>query len=91
MSAAPGERVPVRLINVGYHPALVSLGGFSFDVIASDGRPLPAPLTTSEQLVEPGERYDIPLTLPAGADYSAMVEYLDIRLKRTLGHASTHI
>ena len=91
ISAAPGERVLIRLINVGYQPALVELGGLSIDVIASDGRPLPAPVTTNEQLVAPGERYDILFTMPAEANHSAIVEYLDIRLKRVLGHASTRV
>jgi len=91
ITAAPGERVLIRLINVGYQPALVELGGLDFDVIASDGRPLPAPLNTNEQLVAPGERYDVLFTMPAGANYSAMVEYLDIRLKRALGQASTRV
>ena len=91
ISAARGERVLIRLINVGYQPALVELGGLQFDVIASDGRPLPTPVTTNEQLVAPGERYDILFTMPAGANYSAMVEYLDIRLKRVLGPAPTRV
>jgi len=30
-------------------------------------------------------------TMPAGAHYAAMVEYLDIRLRKILGHASTRI
>ena len=52
--AAPGDRVLVRLINVGYQPALVELGGLAFEVIASDGRPLPMPLTVNEHLITPG-------------------------------------
>ena len=91
VSAAPGETVLIRLINVGYQPALVELGGLFFDVIASDGRPLPAPLTTDEQLVAPGERYDILFTMPSAADRTATVDYWDIRLRRTLGQASTTI
>ena len=89
--AAPGDRVLIRLINVGYQPALVGLGGLEFKVIASDGRPLSEPLNMYEQLVAPGERYDIMFTMPAGAHYAAMVEYLDIRLRKILGHASTRI
>jgi FtsP/CotA-like multicopper oxidase with cupredoxin domain len=89
--AAPGERVLIRLVNVGYQPALVSLGGLDFDVIASDGRPLPTPINTNEHLVTPGERYDIMLKMPVGADYKALVEYLDIRMRKVLGHASTRV
>jgi FtsP/CotA-like multicopper oxidase with cupredoxin domain len=89
--AAPGERVLVRLVNVGYQPALVTLGGLEFTVIASDGRPLPAPLNMTEYLVSPGERYDIMFKMPPGANYRALVEYLDIRMRRVLGHASTRV
>ena len=89
--AAPGERVLIRLVNVGYQPALISLGGLDFDVIASDGRPLPTPMNMNEHLVTPGERYDIMLKMPVGADYKALVEYLDIRMRKVLGHASTRV
>ena len=89
--AAPGERVLIRLVNVGYQPALVGLGGEEFDVIASDGRPLPEPLKMIEYLVSPGERFDIMFTMPVGAIYKARVEYLDIRMKKVLGHASTWV
>lgn len=89
--AFPGDRVLIRLINVGYQLALVGLGGLEFEVIASDGRPLPEPLRTFEHPVAPGERYDILFRMPTGADYVAMVEYLDIRLRKVLGHASTRI
>jgi len=89
--AAPGERILIRLVNVGYQPALVGLGGLEFNVIASDGRPLPAPLKMNEHLVTPGERYDIMFKMPAGADHKALVEYLDIRMRRLLGHASTRV
>jgi FtsP/CotA-like multicopper oxidase with cupredoxin domain len=89
--AAPGERVLIRLVNVGYQPALVGLGGLEFDVIASDGRALPAPLNMNEYLVSPGERYDIMFTMPVGATYKARVEYLDIRRQKVLGHASTWV
>ena len=44
-----------------------------------------------EHLVTPGERYDIMLKMPVGADYKALVEYLDIRMRKVLGHASTRV
>jgi hypothetical protein len=62
-----------------------------FDVIASDGRPLVSPLTTDQQLVAPGERYDLLLTVPAGTDELATVDYYDIRLVSVLGTATTEI
>lgn len=88
---AAGDRVLVRLINVGYQPALVGLGGLEFDVVSSDGRPLPAPVRVNEYLIAPGERYDILFILPFRAKYKARVEYLDIRMRRILGQASTRI
>jgi hypothetical protein len=42
-------------------------------------------------VVTPGERYDIMFKMPAGANYKALVEYLDIRMRRVLGHASTRV
>jgi FtsP/CotA-like multicopper oxidase with cupredoxin domain len=89
--ASPGDRVLIRLTNVGYQPSLVELGGLEFEVVASDGRPLRAPYSATRQLVEPGEPYDITFTMPATADYMATVDYLDIRQQLILGRASTRI
>ena len=86
-----GDRVLIRTTNTGYQPALVQLGGLTFDVIASDGRPLVSPLTTDQQWVAPGERYDLLLTMPAATDEIATVDYYDIRLVNVLGTATTTI
>ena len=91
ISGAPGERILIRANNMGYQPALVDLGGLSFNVIASDGRPLPSMITTNQQIVAPGERYDLLLRLPSEGLWTARAEYLDIRLSRTLGQADTSI
>lgn len=91
ISGAPGERVLIRANNMGYQPALVELGGLPFQVIASDGRPLPAPFTTDHQLVAPGERYDLLVRLPSAGNWVAQIDYLDIRLQRMLGSAGTSI
>ena len=91
ISAAAGETVLIRTNNMGYQPALVRLGGLQFRVIASDGRPLPAPLTVTQQLVAPGERYDLLFQMPPAADRTATVEYFDIRLASVIGSASTSI
>ena len=89
--ASPGEAVLIRVTNVGYQPATVELGGLQFEVIASDGRPLPSPIVTSEQLVAPGERYDVLFTMPPTDDRLATVSYWDIRLQRVLGGVSTRL
>ena len=91
MAAASGQRVLVRVANVGYQPALVRLGGLTFEVIASDGRPLRAPLFTNEQLVAPGERFDLFFAMPESTDSIATVDYFDIRLRTILGSASTTV
>jgi len=91
ISGGPGETILIRTNNMGYQPAMVHLGGLSFEVIASDGRPLPAPVTTSQQLVAPGERYDLLLRLPMPGVWPAGVDYLDIRLNEILGRAATSI
>ena len=88
---ADDGRVLIRTTNIGYQSALVQLGGLTFDVIASDGRPLVSPLTTDQQLVAPGERYDLLLTVPAGTDELATVDYYDIRLANVLGTATTEV
>jgi FtsP/CotA-like multicopper oxidase with cupredoxin domain len=92
IEAGPGQQVLIRLNNVGYQPALVQLGGLEFDVIASDGRPLAQPLRTTSQLITPGERYDILLTMPLTGSRTAAVDYYHIRGDDTLlGTAVTSI
>lgn len=58
-----GEKVLVRLVNAGYQWHAMHMHGFHFDVIASDGRPLPAPWTKDTISIAPGERYDLLVTL----------------------------
>lgn len=54
-----GDHVLVRLLNTGYTWKSMHLHGFHFQVIASDGRPLQAPLNKDTLSLAPGERYDI--------------------------------
>ena len=91
INGAPGDRILIRSNNMGYQPALIQLGGLPFQVIASDGRPLPASFTTDQQLVAPGERYDLLVQLPSVGDWDAQVNYFDIGLRRSLGVATTSI
>lgn len=91
ISAGAGQKVLVRGVHSGYQPAMVKMGGLVFDVIASDGRPLPAAISATEWLMAPGERYDILLTMPASGQRTATVDYYDIRLGSVLGTASTTI
>jgi len=64
-----GDRVLVRLINAGYGWRSMHMHGFHFEVIASDGRPLPAPLLKDTISVAPGERYDLLVTLDQLGSY----------------------
>lgn len=91
ITADAGTRVLIRAINVGYQPAMVDLGGLSFQVIASDGRPLPNAISVTQQLITAGERYDILFTIPVGYNQQANIDYLDIRLKTVLGSVKTTV
>lgn len=61
MAIAPGERVRVRLINMGNLPHAMHLHGHSFRIIATDGNPVPpaAQLLKDTVLIGPAERYDL--------------------------------
>ena len=91
ITADAGMSVLIRTNNMGYQPAMIRLEGLQFQVIASDGRPLPSPVHTTERLVAPGERYDILVHLPESGTWNADVDYFDIRLARVLGTARTSI
>jgi FtsP/CotA-like multicopper oxidase with cupredoxin domain len=91
ITAAAGQRVLIRINGTSYQHAWVRLGGLVFDVIASDGRPLRAPIGTTELEVCPGERYDLLFTMPSTGQRVATVDYRDIRNRRVLGTASTTI
>ncbi len=91
ISAPAGQTVLIRLNQTSYQPAVVKMGGLSFDVVASDGRPLPQPLTKTSLYISPGERYDILLTMPASGTYYATVDYYDIKGRNVIGTAVTTI
>ncbi|WP_164779550.1 multicopper oxidase domain-containing protein [Paenibacillus kobensis] len=57
--ATVGQRVLIRLINSGYEEHSIHLHGVHFQIIASDGRPLPAPIEKDTVSLGPAERYDI--------------------------------
>ncbi len=91
ISAAAGQKVLIRVNGTSYQPSIVRLGGLPFEVIASDGRPLAVPQTVTEQLVCAGERYDLLLTMPSSGQYTASVDYYDIRRASLIGSVSTTI
>lgn len=60
----PGERIRLRLINVGSDTAFrVAVGGGRLNVIQTDGRPV-LPVDVDAVLLSMGERYDVLVTVP---------------------------
>ncbi len=87
-----GQRVLVRLINMGYLNQRVSLGALLFRVIASDGRPLPRSYEASRIVLAPGERYDVLVAVPQEPGvHTAQVDYLSLYDGSVLGVARTQI
>lgn len=91
--AAAGQQIVIRLVNIGYMPAVVNLGGILFEVLCSDGRPLKSPLPNrvNDWMVAPGERYDVRFVMPQSGQVMASVNYLDIRGLNILGSALSSI
>jgi FtsP/CotA-like multicopper oxidase with cupredoxin domain len=58
-----GERVRIRLINVGSLPHAMHIHGHIFKIVATDGNPVPAVAQWRKDtvLIGPGERYDLDL------------------------------
>ncbi|MBT2692357.1 multicopper oxidase family protein [Bacillus sp. ISL-55] len=59
-----GEKVRIRLVNVGYMSHKIHLHGHDFKVAAIDGQELNKPKELKDQVISiaPGERYDIEFT-----------------------------
>ena len=79
VTANAGDKVLIRVNQSSFQSARIELGGLPFEVIASDGRPLPAPLTKTSLYASPGERYDLLVTMPAAGTRYATVSYYDNR------------
>jgi plastocyanin len=60
---AEGERVLIRLMNLGNLPHAIHTHGHSFKVVATDGNPVPEGMALVKDtiLIGPGERYDLEL------------------------------
>jgi FtsP/CotA-like multicopper oxidase with cupredoxin domain len=56
-----GDRLLLRLLNVGHLPHAMHLHGHTFTIVATDGNPVPpaARLRKDTVLIGPGERYDL--------------------------------
>jgi plastocyanin len=58
-----GQRILIRLMNMGSLAHPIHIHGHSFKIVATDGNPVPkvAQLTKDTVLIGPGERYDLEL------------------------------
>jgi FtsP/CotA-like multicopper oxidase with cupredoxin domain len=61
MTIAPGQRIRIRLINLGNLVHAMHLHGHSFRIVATDGNPVPPGAQWLKDTVNiaPGERYDL--------------------------------
>ena len=91
ITAMVGEKVLIRLVNFGYLAAEVWLGGQSFLVASSDGRPLRQEWRTDKLLMSAGERYDIVLDATVAVSVSPEVRYYDASVTKVLGKAMTSL
>lgn len=83
------ETAYVRVVNQAYQFARFSLGGLPFQVVATDGRPMPTPITTDNWVLGTGERYDILFSSSLPYVGLATIEYLDEFTSEVLGTVST--
>lgn len=81
----------IRVVNQAYQFARFSLGGLPFQIVATDGRPMPTPITTDNWLIGTGERYDILFSSNEPYKALATIEYLDEFSSEVLGTVSTVI
>ncbi len=86
-----GQTGYLRVVNQAYQFARFSLAGLPFQVVASDGRPLPKPITTDNWEIGTGERYDVMFSSPVPFKGLATVDYLDDYTGNVIGQASTVI
>lgn len=81
----------LRVVNQAYQFARFSLGGLPFQVVATDGRPMPEPITTDTWEMGTGERYDILFGSSTPVSQLATIEYLDDYSRKVLGTVSTRL
>ena len=91
VTATVGQTVLIRLVNLGYLTAEVSLGGLKFVVAASDGRPLNQDLRVEKLVIGAGERYDILISADAATSLAPQVQYFNAMGTKVLGKAVTSL
>jgi FtsP/CotA-like multicopper oxidase with cupredoxin domain len=66
LSARPGERIRLRLVNAGSDTVVrFGIGGHRLTVVAADGQPV-KPVDVDTLLIAMGERYDVEITAGTG-------------------------
>ncbi len=77
--ASVGEKVYMRLANIGYYGNKVIFpSGMNAQVIASDGRPLPNVFNSDTVVIYPGERFGVMLEATAEFNDVVQIQYVDM-------------
>ncbi|GAB5417299.1 MAG: hypothetical protein Crog4KO_28810 [Crocinitomicaceae bacterium] len=77
--ASVGEKVYMRLANIGYYGnRVVFPAGMNAQVIASDGRPIPNAFNSDTINVYPGERFGVMLEAAAEFNDVVQIQYVDM-------------
>ena len=86
-----GQKLLARYICAGYHPQRIWFGGLIGKIYASDGRPLPNPVSVAEIRAASAERYDIIFEPTRRGEYLIETEIIHWVTGETLGMTTTSI
>jgi len=79
LTASVGEKVYMRLANIGYYAnRIIFPSGMNAQIIASDGRPIPNAFNSDTVDVYPGERYGVMLEATAEFNDIVQIQYVDL-------------
>jgi FtsP/CotA-like multicopper oxidase with cupredoxin domain len=86
-----GQRLLVRYICAGYLPQRIRFGGLTAQIVASDGRPLPRPVSVTSIDAVSAERYDCIIQPTSRGTYTVTIDIQDWITGAVLGTARTRI
>lgn len=86
-----GQTALVRYICAGFYPQKIDFGGLTASVVASDGRPLPAPWNTTSIEASSAERYDCIFKPTTTGSHTVTVQFIHWITGKVLGTARTRI
>jgi len=86
-----GQKFLARYICAGYHPQKIRFGGLTGKIYASDGRPLPNPVSVTEIRACSAERYDIIFEPTSRGDYIIETDIIHWVSGEVLGTTKTKI